>query len=711
MAQPFTKHTTATAAAPPSKSPPPLVTFVFLLVLCILGFYSLHHPHLSNATSPPFSTSKLRDTFLSLSSNNTISTYLRDLTLHPHLAGTEPSLNTIQYVKSHFQHLNLDTHTVKYKTLLSYPAHASLLVHFSNGSVANLSLTEKGTGVFPSDVVQPYHAYSPSGSAHAKVVFVNYGTEEDYRALEVMGVNVSGCLVLARKGESISRGGVISVAEGKGALGVLLYAEGDRLRDGGSGGVERGTVMRGIGDPLTPGWAGVEGGEALDLEDSQVLKRFPKIPSLPLSLENALIILGSLGGGFVPQFWNDSGWVNGLRVGPGPTMVNLTYQGEKKVATIQNVFAVIKGLEEPDRYVILGNHRDAWTYGAVDPNSGTAALLDIARRYTLLMRSGWSPRRTIIFGSWDAEEFGMVGSTEWVEQNLVNLGAKAVAYLNVDCAVQGPGFFAGATPQLDDLLIEVTKKVKDPDSRGTTIYDQWVATNELHNIQRLSGVDSDFAPFLQHAGVPSVDMYYGRDFPVYHTAFDSYEWMINHADPSFQRHVAVAGIWGLLVLHLADDSILSFNYLSYADQLKEHEEILSKMVDGSISLDPLTTAIQELAAAAKEAEDEAKILRELETAGDIPALKMRALNDRLMLAERGFLDSDGLQGRQWFKHLVYGPSGDYESKLGFFPGIADAISRSMKLSRRDGQALIQHEMWRVARAIQRAASALRGELT
>ncbi|KAK0585582.1 hypothetical protein LWI29_030823 [Acer saccharum] len=710
MAEPFTKLTTATATAAPSKSPPPLVTFVFLLVLCILGFYTLHHPHLSNSTSPPFSTSKLRDTFLSLSSNNTISTYLRDLTLHPHLAGTKPSLDTIQYVKSHFENLSLDTHTVKYKTLLSYPAHASLLVHFSNGSVTNLSLTEKDTGVFSSDVVQPYHAYSPSGSVHAKVVFVNYGREEDYRALEVMGVNVSGCLVLARRGESISRGGVISVAESKGALGVLLYTEGDRLRDG-SGGVERGTVMRGIGDPLTPGWAGVEGGETLDLEDSQVLKRFPKIPSLPLSLENALIILGSLGGGFVPQFWNDSGWVNGLRVGPGPTMVNLTYQGEKKVATIQNVFAVIKGLEEPDRYVILGNHRDAWTYGAVDPNSGTAALLDIARRYALLMRSGWSPRRTIIFGSWDAEEFGMVGSTEWVEQNLVNLGAKAVAYLNVDCAVQGPGFFARATPQLDNLLIEVTKKVKDPDSRGTTIYDQWVATNELLNIQRLSGVDSDFAPFLQHAGIPSVDMYYGRDFPVYHTAFDSYEWMINHADPSFQRHVAVAGIWGLLVLHLADDSILSFNYLSYADQLKEHEEILSKMLDGSVSLHPLTTAIQELAAAAKEAEDEAKILREVETTGDTAVLKTRALNDRLMLAERGFLDSDGLQGRQWFKHLVYGPAGDYESKLGFFPGIADAISRSTKLSRRDGQALIQHEIWRVARAIERAAGALRGELT
>ncbi|KAJ0028594.1 hypothetical protein Pint_36251 [Pistacia integerrima] len=658
----------------PSKPPPPIVSFLLFLILCILGFYSLHHPQRSYST--PLSENSIK--FLSLASNFTLSDYLRSLTSHSHLAGTKPSLDTIQYVFSHFEQLGLEAHTVKYNTLLSYPQHVSLLAHFSDGGVVNFSLTEKGVAqnaLF--DIVQPYHAYSPSGSAYGKVVFVNYGREEDYRALEVMGVNVSGCLVMARKGESLSRGGVITIAEGKGALGVLLYAERD-----GVDGVERGTVMRGVGDPLSPGWAG-----------------------------NAQTILESLAGGFMPQSWGDLGRVNGGRVGPGPTLVNLTYQGEEKVATIQNIFAVIRGLEEPDRYVLLGNHRDAWTYGAVDPNSGTAALLDIARRYAMLMRKGWSPRRTIILCSWDAEEFGMVGSTEWVEQNLVNLGAKVVAYLNVDCAVQGPGFFAGATPQLDNLLIEVTKNVKDPDSDGVTVYDQWAATNSVVNIQRLSGVDSDFAPFLQHAGVPSVDVYYGRDFPVYHTAYDSYTWMVNHADPLFLRHVAVAGVWGLLALRLADDSILHFNYLSYADQLQAHKDILSNLLDGSVSLDPLTMAIQELTTAAKEAEVEAKRLMEQETIGHVPVLKIRALNDRLMLAERGFLDADGLQGRKWFKHLIYGPPSDYESKLGFFPGIANAISQSTKTSKRDGQALIQHEVWRVARAIQRAASALRGELT
>ncbi|RVW25071.1 putative glutamate carboxypeptidase AMP1 [Vitis vinifera] len=293
-------------------------------------------------------------------------------------------------------------------------------------------------------------------------------------------------------------------------------------------------------------------------------------------------------------------------------------EAEKKIATIHNVFAVIRGSEEPDRYVLLGNHRDAWTYGAVDPNSGTAVLLDIARRYALMMRQGWQPRRTIVLCSWDAEEFGMIGSTEWVEQNLLNLGSKVVAYLNVDCAVQGPGFFAGATPQLDNLLIEVAKKVQDPDSESMTIYDNWMITNKVINIQRLSGVDSDFSPLLQHAGVPSVDLYYGRDFPVYYTAFDSYNWMTNHGDPLFQHHVAVSGVWGLLALHLADDPILPFNYVSYTEQLWEllltvllsatlgtTQISYATWVKGTVSLHPITASIQELTSAAEEAEGEA----------------------------------------------------------------------------------------------------------
>ncbi|KAK2364544.1 putative glutamate carboxypeptidase AMP1 [Trifolium repens] len=678
---------------------------VTLLILCILGFYAFHFPHSLSSSSSNKSTT-IQNLFLSSSSNSTISSYLRTLTIHPHLAGTKPNSDTALFLLKHFTSLNLKTHTTSYKTLLSYPLHSSLSSHFTNGSFINLPLTEPSEP--GSDTVHAYHAYSPSGSVYAKPVFVNYGRDKDYRSLVSLGVNVKGCIVIVRKGGGLGRNTVVEMAEKNGAAAVLIYNdEIDTWRNG----FERGHVMKGVGDPLSPGWGSVEGSERLSLDDNEVLERFPKIPSMPISVDVADAVLSSLGESMVPLEWRSTLRIKGItHVGPGPTMLNFTYLGEKKVATIQNVFAVIEGSEEPDRHVLLGNHRDAWTYGAVDPSSGTAALLDLARRYSILLASGWKPRRTIVLCSWDAEEFGMIGSTEWVEQNLINLGSKAVAYLNVDCAVQGPGFFVGSTPQLDSLIRDVTKKVKDPDAEGVSVYETWAAADGGNNIQRLGRVDSDFAPFVQHAGVPSVDIYYGKDFPVYHTAFDSYNWMAEYGDPFFKRHVAATGIWGLLALRLADDSVLPFDYLSYANELQLYRDKLSSMLDHKISLHPLTTAIEEFTSAAKEVDNELKELRLLETADQFVDMKRRAMNDRLMLAEKGFLDGDGLKGKQWFKHLVFGPPNDAE-KLDFFPGIADSMTRSSDTNKRERLTDIQHEIWRVTRAIQRATSALRGEFT
>ncbi|WZZ81741.1 hypothetical protein YC2023_102313 [Brassica napus] len=694
MSQPLTatRPTNAATSIFPLRQPPPLCSFLFIIVLIVATFYTLHHP---DATPPllfSHNALTLRRLFLSSASNATVSSYLRALTRHPHLAGTKPSLDTLSYVTNHFQSLGLDTHLAEYEALLSYPAHISVAARFSNNTTVEFDLND---GPGDDDVVRPYHAYSPSGSAQGNVVFVNHGEERDYRALELIGVSVRDCVVLARKGESLGRGGIVKIAEAKGALGVLIYAEND---GGGFGGIERGTVMRGIGDPVSPGWPGVVGGEKLSLEDDRVARRFPKIPSLPLSLRNAEIILASLGGARAPVEWRNSGRVgSGQRVGPGQTVVNMTLQGELTMKKVHNVVATIRGSEEPDRYVILGNHRDAWTYGAVDPNSGTSALLDIGRRFSVLLKSGWRPRRTILLCSWDAEEFGMIGSTEWVEENVLNLGASAVAYLNVDCAVQGSGFFAGATPQLDGLLLDALKLVQDPDDVALTVEETFKSQNNI--IERLSRVDSDFSGFLHHAGIASIDMYYGADYPVYHTAFDSYDWMIRNADPLFHRHVAR--------IILADEPVLPFNYISYAEQLQAHRDALSKLLQGKASVDPLSMAIQEFSLVAKEAQDEAKKLKEQAyNKNDVAAAaKRRELNDRMMLGERGFLDSEGIKGKEWFKHLVYGPAAEPESKLGFFPGIADAIATN------SSEGMIEHEIWRVARAIQRASRALKGGFT
>ncbi|GAB2272544.1 hypothetical protein Dimus_007367 [Dionaea muscipula] len=471
-----------------------------------------------------------------------------------------------------------------------------------------------------------------------------------------------------------------------------MYTEGERFRDG----VERGTVMRGLGDPLSPGWASaVDGGQRLGMKDDEVIRRFPKIPSMPISAETAETILRSLEGPMLPQKWRKSSRTDLGGVGPGPTVLNFTYQGEEKLAIIKDVFAIVRGSEEHDRYVLLGNHRDAWTYGAVDPNSGTAALLDIARRYSLLIRMGWRPRRTVVLCSWDAEEFGML--------DLDNVSASAKA----DYYSRAWTFHRGI-PQLDDILVEVIKKIKDPDVEGTTVFEQWTAANKGIHILRLSGADSDFAPFLHHAGIPSVDIYYGKDFPVYHTAFDSYDWMITYGDPFFHRHVAVAGLWGLLALHLADEPILPFSYISYATELQAYISTLKVLLDGSATVEPLTISLEHFSTAAKLVE-EVKNMRADEASTGLVELNRRMVNDRLMLAERGLLDVDGLHhGTRWFRHLVYGPSDG--SKLSVFPSIAEALQESSQMKKEEKEAMIQHEIWRVSRAIQRAADALKGQV-
>ncbi|GJN23074.1 hypothetical protein PR202_gb10691 [Eleusine coracana subsp. coracana] len=639
--------------------------------------------------------------FLSLSpgANTTIAADLRALTAGPHLAGTPASAGPAAHVLARFRAAGLQTLTRDYRPLLSYPAGASLALLRADGSLlARLSTDE------PADAgrrfVRPYHAYAPSGGAVAEAVFVNLGREEDYLALERLGVGVRGRVAVAVRGGGY-RGGVVARAAERGAVAVLIAGHAD-------GGVERGTVLLGgPGDPLTPGWAVTAGAERLGLDNVSVKRRFPTIPSMPISFKTAVAIVRSLAGPDIPAELKSGLGVDNGRVGPGPALVNFTYQEDKKLATIRNVFAVIKGYEEPDRYVILGNHRDAWTYGAVDPNSGTAALLNIAQRLGIMLQSGWTPRRTIILCSWDAEEFGMIGSTEWVEENLADLHSKAVAYLNVDCAVQGVGLFAGSTPQLDKLLVDVTRQVKDPDVMGKMVHDTWKEMNGGINIavvcyiyysiskdslnlqiERLARTDSDFAAFLHHAGIPCVDLYYGEEFPGYHTALDSFNWMERHGDPLFLRHLAITEIWGLLALRLADDPVLPFDYQTYASQIQEHTNAITVVMNNSRLVNLMNECISDLSRAAMEILKEAKLCRTLFVSS-------------LVITSLAFV----------YLSQLYSPPEDYESKLSFFPGIADAISQPGNLTIDERQVVLKHEVWKISRAIQRAASVLSGEFS
>lgn len=640
---------------------------------------------------------------------------------------------TADYVQSCFEKYGLPWHHRDYDVLLSFPHKRSLSLQFQNGSEATLSLTEHPApgdwNTTTAEVIPPFHAYAPSGNVVAEVVYVNYGREEDYRKLEDLGVNVSGAIVIARYGD-IFRGDIVSIAANAGASAVILYSDPKDFAEGGKSGfypdskwltptgVQRGTVFQGIGDPLTPGWPSTRQGERIS--DVELAATLPQIPSLPISADDALAILSALGGPVAPAEWHGSLRMPQYRVGKGPLKLNFQYQANQKVVTVRNVFAVIEGYIEPDRYVLLGNHRDAWTFGAVDPSSGTAALLEIARRLGKLRRRGWQPRRSIILCSWDAEEYGMIGSTEWVEQNTDLLAVKAVAYINVDCAVAGPGFYAAATPQLDLLLKEVAQEVPDPDSHDTKVFDTWVALNKDQPlVTRLGGSGSDFTAFLQHVGIPSADIYFGKDYPVYHSAYDSFHWMEKFGDPSFRRHTAAATIWGLTGLRLADDVILPFDYSAYVNELEVYtkaleQELTSPEMSVNVTLAPLWASIKSFSGAVSQAAQEAVILSSLKADMENSirlVTRARILNDRLLLSERAFIDRDGLKGRTWYKHLVYGPSRNNAYGISSFPGINDAILTAVNSNDSKKWSAVQHEIWRVSRAIDRAAIVIAGRFT
>ncbi|XP_020573516.1 probable glutamate carboxypeptidase LAMP1 [Phalaenopsis equestris] len=338
--------------------------------------------------------------------------------------------------------------------------------------------------------------------------------------------------------------------------------------------------------------------------------------------------------------------------------------GNETIMTIHNLIAIIEGKEEPDRYVIVGNHYDAWTFGAVDPNSGTAALLEVAQRLAKLQKEGWKPRRTIILCSWDAEEHHLIGSTEWVEDNREILASRAVAYLNMDYAVSNHGFHASSTPQLDELLKKAAKMVQDPDNSSQTLFESWVASDSPL-IRRLGGGGSDYEAFVQHVGIPSVDMRFGRDYPVYHSMYDDFLWMQKFGDPLFHRHVAAANILGLVALKLADEVLLPFDYMSYAYELQKSLKVLeNKLLGKPVSLVPLHESIQKFREAASNVENQRKELEDkaLFSKWMNDPIKIRELNDRLMLTERAFTDQDGLFGRPWFKHLQLTSEIGFESK-------------------------------------------------
>ncbi|KAJ3704062.1 hypothetical protein LUZ61_007767 [Rhynchospora tenuis] len=672
----------------------PLVQrFHFLFSTLYLLIITIYPTHITSSFTP------YHTLFLSLASNSSASSHLHHLTRLPHLSSSHEDSLAASYVLSSFP---FPSHSTSYSALLSFPIHRSLSLFSPSSPPFHFSLTQIPSPSDPSSAVfsltvPTFHAYAHTGSVTAPLTYAYYGRVEDFKKLRSLGINVTGTVVLARYGK-IYRGDIVKNAQDAGASGVLVYSDYEDYAKGKAfpagpwlpeSGVQVGSVFRALGDPTTPGWSCKADEEECErVSTEEIVRRgdMPSVPSLPISGKDGEKLHKAIGGKVAPDDWQGLEGAPAYHLGPGPGVVNLTYIGNETLRTIQNVFAVIEGKEEPDRYVLLGNHRDAWTFGAVDPNSGTAALLELSERLYKLQKKGWKPRRTIILCNWDAEEYGLIGSTEWVEENRELLTSRAVAYLNVDSAVYGPGFYVSATPQLDPLLIEASKMVRDPDNSSQTLYDSWISSGSSPPIDRLGGGGTDYAAFVQHIGVPSVDMIFGN----------------------------AASIWGLVALRLADDEILPFDYISYASELKTSAKSIEEEAAGCpVSFSPLYKSIEDLKTAAVNVNKEKKALEDkfwgLSLRKD--KSKLRELNDRLMMAERAFTDREGLSGREWYKHLIYGPSkyDDYGSKS--YPGIDDAIKEAKKSNTTEAWRFVQHEIYRVARAVKHASLVLNGGLT
>ena len=627
---------------------------------------------------------------------------LRHLTAEPHMAGTEASHRVAEWLRAQYESYGFDAKIVSYSVWLSMPLEIKLeLVAPERKPLATQEDAYDGDkdSSDPRAVIG-FNAYSASGEATAPVIYVNYGAADDYRELDSMGVSVAGKIVLARYGQGY-RGVKAKLAEEHKAAGLLIYSDpADDGYDAGDvyphgpwrpmSGIQRGSILyteEYPGDPLTPGVAATADAKRLAPANAESL---PRIPAMPINARDAAEILSRMGGAKVPRRWQ-GGLPMTYHVGPGGAEVHLKIAMDYQQRTLYDVIAKLRGSSDGE-WVVLGNHHDAWVFGAVDPGSGTSVMLETARALGELAHTGWQPRRTIVICEWDGEEPGLLGSTEWVEQNLQEIQQKAVAYINTDVGVSGPNFSPSATPSLKQLIREITREVPDP-RVGLSVYDAWkehvehgkpesngtarqepVAIGNEVPVGAL-GAGSDFCPFFDHAGVPSMDLGFGGDYGVYHSKYDDFFWMKNFGDPTFAYHATLACVLGTLALRLDEADVLPFDYTAYAAEIQHAVDSLATEAKrngpSELDLSALSTSAAELSKAAAQS---TPALIALETS---PASEAREqeLNRALVSVEQAFLAPQGLAGRAWYKHTLFAP-GTYEGYAAtMMPGLTEAIDR------------------------------------
>jgi len=639
--------------------------------------------------------------FLSAPSADSIRTAHRILAAKPHMAGSPQDRELATWTHDRFEEYGLDdVQITTHDVLLPWPEE--VLVEMTAPTSFRASMREEPlaedayTQISEREAGIPYHAYSASGEVTAPVVYAGSGNPSDYDDLTRRGVDIRGKIALVRYSVPYSyRGFKALTAQKRGAAALLIYS--DPEDDGAGKGavypkgpwgpeshIQRGGIVYDFmvpGDPLTPGWASLPG--ARRIERSQAVS-LPSIMSAPLSYKDARVILEAKN-----------------------PIVHMRVRSDDRVRPIWTVTGMIRGSDRPDDVVVVGNHRDAWIYGGVDPSSGSAALMELARTLGSLARNGWRPKRSILFASWDAEEFTLTSSTEWGEQHQAWLRERAVAYLNVDSAASGSKLTAVAVPALNRLITEAAGAVKDPAagipvaavSRERAAKDRGAlptgASNEL--VDNRLGSGSDYTVFLNHLGVPVADLTFDGPYGVYHSIYDTHDWVAKIGDPGFRYHVTMVQLWGVLTLRLANADALPLDYEPYADRIQEFIREVERRWHATggapaTALDDVRAAATELkhaAAAFNTTRDEALARADAGT--------IERLNRKLITVERALLDSDGIPGRPWYRHQIYAPKYTYAPEV--LPGVAEAVDSA------DGPRVVEQAA-RLAAAVRRAAAAL-----
>jgi N-acetylated-alpha-linked acidic dipeptidase len=651
----------------------------------------------------------------------------RYFTSEPHPAGTPQNKTVAEYIAKTWKDQGIEDVVIReYDVLSSLPREVS--VEMVSPISYKAGLREDAYDADP-DTKNPavrsgWLSMSASGEVTAPVVYAHSGNPEDYEVLKKAGIDVKGKIVLVRYSNPYSyRGFKALTAQEHGAAGILIYS--DPMEDGFKKGkvfpegpwgpeshIQRGAITYDFivpGDPLTPGWASVPGAKQIPMAEA---KSLPRIMAVPMSWRDAKPLLENMGGPDAPKDWQ-GGLPITYKLG-GKAQLHLKVDLDTRVMPYYVVEGRIRGSENPDQWVVLGNHHDAWEYGGVDPSSGTASMMEMTRGFGALLKQGVRPNRTLVFCSWDGEEVGLTGSTEWGEQFEQQLKQRAIAYLNVDSSASGPDFVGSAVASLAPELLETTRSFTDP-ATGLNLADAWIKNQqeqreknqEKEKVDAGNVVDvrigsgSDHTVFLNHDGVPVIGLQFDGPYGVYHSLYDNYYWMNHFGDPGYRYHALMSQLWGVLAMRLANSEVVPYDFGTYAAKLREfvNEVQNKKGAKDNVDFKPVLAGIDEF-------EAEGRALNEATTArlsSEAGKSNFNSLNASVMAIERNWLNPDGIPGRPWFKHMLY--SSRYTYAHLELPGLTEAVEKGDWATAREQVKILESAVKKNAALLKASASA------